>query len=127
MSTTISNIDPNVFHHDETYRGQTTIDNNIPPPPPTPPPPPSSTFITSQPSQSSPASYQPVSTTATEPERCSLYVPCPKNNCNQPGCEGCVGCDSIFTCTREECEVPLPHELERGMSSTSNYIVLCCS
>ena len=115
MSSSLPTADPNVFHHNDTYRGETAIPTHVHIPPP-PPPPPSASFVTAQPSshQIPPASYQPLST-STEPERCSLYVPCPKTNCNEkPGCEGCVECDKIFTCTREECELPLPHELEQG-------------
>ena len=109
-----ADADPNIFHHDETYRGEIT---SIPPPPP-------SYVATSQslqiPRAPSSQPLPPAATTTaaaaatTEPQRFSLYVPCPQNNCDQPGCEGCIGCDKLFTCTREECEVPLPHELEQG-------------
>lgn len=56
----------------------------------------------------------PHSEVTKEPERCSLYVPCPSDNCDKPGCDGCVSCDRFFNCTREECEIPFPHEIEQG-------------
>ena len=119
-------LDPNVFRHDETYRGETStvapLLSSSPAPAPPPPPPAPPPVIAYQPSQIPQASRQPAPApapapaAASEPQRFSLYVPCPKTNCDQPGCEGCQGvsCDNIFTCTREECELPFPHELEQG-------------
>lgn len=49
--------------------------------------------------------------------RCTAYVPCAPVKC--AGCDS-DECNDCFTCTKEECECPYPHEIAQGICDVAN-------